>query len=526
MKFRKQERNPGMTSQKRIFKTLVFCICLVVLLASIASAKTQSRGLREFLAAGNSADVCYINPAGEATVIKDIQAMPPSPELIDRLKKEGKLDEFLKQLSVSQKAVSSTGIPVNHTPKMMRAQSKGGNTLSAVTGTQRAIVLFVDFSDKTSKTNTTSFNTLLFGAGSSLSNFFQTVSYSKLSVAGTVAGWYRAPQTYQYYCYGKNGLDAPYPHNAQKLVEDALDLANASVNFAQYDTDGDSYVDALFVVHAGPGAEYSGSTNDIWSHAWGINSKLVDGVYVSSYSMEPEYWSVAGDMTIGVYCHELGHVFGLPDFYDTDNTSEGLGNWSLMAGGSWNGNNGNQPAFPDAWCRIYLGWVTPSTLRKDVNTVSIPSAETTAVVYKLWSKGTAVNEYFLVENRQKYSYDYRLPGGGLCIYHVDDGKSDNDSEWYPGYTAYGHYWIALEQADGQYSLESAVNNRGDGGDPYPGTTLKYNFNATTNPDSKSYSGTNVQVEVNNISSSSMIMTADMKIGILPTSVRYWELYDR
>ena len=319
-------------------------------------------------------------------------------------------------------------------------------------------------------------------------------------------------RTYAYYCDGKYGTDGNYPKNAQKLVEDAVDKANPTVNFAQYDTDGDFYVDALFVVHAGPGAEYTGSVNDIWSHAWGINARLVDGVYVSDYSMEPEYWASPGDMTIGVYCHELGHVLGLPDFYDTDYSSEGLGDWSLMAGGSWNGYNGNQPAFLDAWSRIYLGWVTPSTLKYDVNTVSIPSAETSAVVYKLWSQGTANKEYFLVENRQKYSYDRGLPSAGLCIYHVDDNQTTNDNEWYTGYTTHGHYWVALEQADGKYGLETAYN-RGDAGDPFPGTSLKYSFNSTTSPSSKSYTGRNVQVEVINISASSMVMTADMKVGL-------------
>ena len=493
--------------------TIIACLCLFVLLSSLAGAKTPYRSLREFLAVGNSADMCYINPAGKATLVKDIQKMPPSPELINRLKQEGMLGKFLEQLSTSQKVVSSEGIAINHIPGKMPIQSKDGLTISAVTGTQKAIVIFVDFSDKTSQTVAASFSTLLFGAGSSLTNYYDAVSYSKLSVTGQVAGWFRAPKTYAYYCYGQYGTDGAYPHNAQRLVENAVDLANPTVNFAQYDVDGDSYVDALFVVHAGPGAEYTGSANDIWSHAWGINTKNVDGVKVSAYSMEPEYWVTPGDMTIGVYCHELGHVFGLPDLYDTDYTSEGLGNWSLMAAGSWNGNDGDQPAFLDAWCRVYLGWVTPSTLRKDITAVNIPAAETTAIVYKLWSQGTAVNEYFLVENRQKYSYDRGLPGAGLCIYHVDDGQSTNDNEWYPGTASTGHYWVALEQADGKYAMETVVNNRGDAGDPYPGTSLKYSFNSTTTPNSKSYSGANVQVEVINISSSAMNMTADMKIGV-------------
>ena len=36
--------------------------------------------------------------------------------------------------------------------------------------------------------------------------------------------------------------------------------------------------------------------------------------------------------------HELGHLlFGFPDLYDPDGTSEGIGDWCLMSGGSWNG---------------------------------------------------------------------------------------------------------------------------------------------------------------------------------------------
>ena len=38
--------------------------------------------------------------------------------------------------------------------------------------------------------------------------------------------------------------------------------------------------------------------------------------------------------TIGLYAHEFGHIIGLPDLYDRDESngdSEGLGNWCLMA---------------------------------------------------------------------------------------------------------------------------------------------------------------------------------------------------
>ena len=182
-----------MTLPKRFFRIFIFSILLSVLLTNIAGAKNQPRSLKEFLAAGNAADLCYINQDGKVTLVKDIQNMPPSPKLLSQLKDEGKLESFLKELSVSQKAVSTSGVTINHTSKMMQILSKGGYTISAVTGTQRAIVLFVDFSDKTSKTITSSFSTLLFGSGSSLTNYYQQVSYGKLSVTGEAAGWFRAP---------------------------------------------------------------------------------------------------------------------------------------------------------------------------------------------------------------------------------------------------------------------------------------------------------------------------------------------
>ena len=87
---------------------------------------------------------------------------------------------------------------------------------------------------------------------------------------------------------------------------------------------------------------------------------------------------------------------------------------------------------------------------------SIKAVEDTAQIFRLWTYGATGVQYFLVENRQKTGYDSYLPGGGLHIYHVDESISDNganDNQWYPGYTAYGHYKVALEQADGLWELE-------------------------------------------------------------------------
>ena len=60
-----------------------------------------------------------------------------------------------------------------------------------------------------------------------------------------------------------------------------------------------------------------------------------------------------------IVLHEFGHALGLPDLYDTDYSSSGIGNWGVMSGGSWGG-NGSSPWYPvhfSAWCKTTLGWV-------------------------------------------------------------------------------------------------------------------------------------------------------------------------
>ena len=78
-----------------------------------------------------------------------------------------------------------------------------------------------------------------------------------------------------------------------------------------------------------------------------------DGTKIYAYLTIPE------DAKLGVCAHELGHLlFGFPDLYDTDYTSEGIGNWCLMAGGSWNG-GGDTPGAPVGVVQgCSQGWVT------------------------------------------------------------------------------------------------------------------------------------------------------------------------
>lgn len=444
-------------------------------------------------------------------------AMPPYPDL-EKLMLAGKVatPEHLTNPRLAQKMGFDQ--PVGH--PISAVYPKGTGAI----GSYKALVLLVKFSDNPSIVNPSFFDTLVFAnQPHCVRNYFQEISYGALDIVTldlpSSTAWYTAPHTYDYYVDGQYGLYGTYPHNSQKLVEDLVDLADPVVDFSDYDNDGDGYVDALIVVHAGEGAENTGDPDDIWSHSWGVSwfwssSNLRDEVRIGSYTMQPEYWLHAYDMTCGVYCHELGHNFGLPDLYDYGYDSYGVGKWSLMAVGSWNGTLGNSPAHPDAYCMTRLGYVTPTVVITNTSGVKIPAIENSPVAYQLWTSGLPLNQYFLISNRQRVGYDSALPYFGLLIWHVDENISDegaNDHQWYPGYTSYGHYKVALEQADGLWQLEKMLSY-GNSGDPFPGSGGKRDFDGTTTPNSNDYTGAETYVAVTNLSNSNDTMTCDFFVG--------------
>jgi len=426
-----------------------------------------------------------------------------SPELEKKLKAEGKWNQFVQSMKVAKE--KGINLPNKHAVNFQEIDSFGKKTTYL-----NALVILVDFNDHladTSNHNPAAFDHLLFSEGvhstGSMNDYYLENSYDNVGVTGVITSWLRMPQNYTYYVDGQYGFGT-YPNNAQRLTEDAVAAADPFVDFSQFDNDNDGYVDALFVVHAGVGRESSGSPNDIHSHAWSINPQTRDGVIISGYSMEPELHNTSGTMVrMGVFGHEFGHVLGLRDLYDTDYSSSGVGRWSMMAGGSWNG-GGLSPSHFDAWSKYQLGWVNPIVVDSNMTNISIPASEDSAVSYILWTEGQISSEYFIVENRQQIGFDSALPSSGLLIYHVDESVSGNSNDWHP--------LVMVEQADGLFHLQNNSNS-GDSGDPFPGSYSVTTFNDNTTPGSRDYNNFLTYVSVSNISHAGGIITADFGVEV-------------
>jgi M6 family metalloprotease-like protein len=120
---------------------------------------------------------------------------------------------------------------------------------------------------------------------------------------------------------------------------------------------------------------------------------------------------------ISVFCHEFGHMLGLPDLYAAPERPgmEGVGIWSAMANQAGDG----KPQHFDAWSKEKLGWVKPVVLDPNVKQKLIlaPIEDSPRECFKVPVQPDG-SEYFLLENRVAKGFDKSLPAHGLLIWRV------------------------------------------------------------------------------------------------------------
>jgi len=398
--------------------------------------------------------------------------------------------------------------------------------------------------------NTTQYDQVLFapsptgasaGRPYTYRTFYEQMSNGLVSVQGQTYGYAALDSNEVTYtgvagtCTGNpygntncNGLFSPQAvARMQGGLREALRKLDNQVDWTQYDSDGDGYVDLVAFIHPSlDGACGGAANNHLWSHRFvltgipysthSVNAQGVS-IKVSDYILESGVGGLDGCdttqiMPVGTVAHETGHGFGLPDLYDTDIKSEGVGEWSLM--GSGNYTSPFSPTRMDAWSLSQLGWVTVVPLGSN-GTFTFGAAPTSDTAFYLPVGGANPRgEYFLLENRQQVQADSAVVhyhcqvwfntgspppcGGGLLIYHVDSAQLADGVNTPGPNDDFNHvnvgpiHGLAIVQADGRGNLDAdpgtacngsgaGCSDRGDAGDLYPGPTGNVAFTATSVP---------------------------------------------
>ncbi len=283
------------------------------------------------------------------------------------------------------------------------------------------------------------------GATGSARDYFIAQSDSQYMPDFDVVGPVTLPQNRAY--YGTNtssgeGTDT----NPVQMVIDACLLVNDLVDFTLYDNDNNGLVDFVYVIYAGMGENDGGPAESIWAHNYSVASKncYVDGKKLANYACSGEIEGRQGVRNgIGVICHEFGHVMGLPDYYDTNystNYDDWLtpNYWSVMDQGCYNNDTKTPPDY-SIFDKYYFEWATPKHLAKDAQQ-DIRMGTGYGDAYQITGGAdllpyTTTDTAYYLENRQQTGWDIALPWHGMLVWRV----VYNQSAWRnntPNNTAY------------------------------------------------------------------------------------------
>lgn len=355
-----------------------------------------------------------------------------------------------------------------------------------------------------------------YGAVGSVKDYFKEVSYGNIEYDSVISPIItlnfndETKNNYEYYSYSK-GAQTSF-NRTREMVKQALkQLEDSGYNFKDIWPDS-NIPEGFTVIHAGGGAE-NGNWKFIWSHKYEFSSPVIyDNIRFTDYHVEPSArgkYGSDGLVRIGTICHESIHFFGIPDLYNTNEYADGvgLGDFCIMATGSWNGDNGKCPAHPCAWIKYKLGWIEPKIANEGINYIAeSESIENDTDRFYIFAPESfnknrySIKEYFLMENKQSVGFDKCLPGNkrGLLIYHIDETKDNNDDDT--------HYMVDIEEADGTSDwtkdhLPKGINSGADSDYFRSDTITVFNDSCLSSPNSKSYSGEISGIDISRISSS-------------------------
>ncbi len=289
----------------------------------------------------------------------------------------------------------------------------------------------------------------------SLSSYYEKSSYGKLRFDADIYT-YNAPHTVQWYTD-----DFIEYYTESDLIYEMLTYYDAQIDYSDYDSNGDGDIDGIYVLYTAP-VDYDSTVSELW---WAYQ-------YYYEYSGE-DYFD---DVTPYFFCwsgtdflleaeegidahtliHETGHMLGLDDYYDYDETDPydndgGVGGADMM-----------DYAVGDhsALSKLLLGWITPLVVTTSMTVDLLPFVTSGQVVLVIdeWHD-TIFDEYLLISyysptelNEFDNYYIFTIPG--VLIQHVDARITTGTPETsaYPTLFDYNntdtvHKFLAIIEAD-------------------------------------------------------------------------------
>ncbi|OIP24511.1 hypothetical protein AUK11_03090 [bacterium CG2_30_37_16] len=244
-------------------------------------------------------------------------------------------------------------------------------------GVVNTLVIMFNFSNNTSQPfTTTTINQNIFGGGTSVTKYFEEVSYNKTSVAGDVKGWYTIPDT------------------------------DASCDYLSwaYSADDEARADGINV---------DGYDNWVYVFPHAASCGWAGLAYLGSYGM----WS-NGYSDVELFTHEIGHNYGAEhaayrdcgtktiDVYTNCSTSEYGDVYDTM--GSWNPYHFNIPH------KLEVGWlpdlrIQAATSNGNYIIRQLENESSNYQAVKILKADT--NEYYYFEYRKATGWDSSLSAG-------------------------------------------------------------------------------------------------------------------
>jgi M6 family metalloprotease-like protein len=288
----------------------------------------------------------------------------------------------------------------------------------------------------------------------SIRQYYRNTSYGTVDLTGDILGWFQAEENLAY--YGQGGRIPPGQDiQPYILAQEALDHA---IDEQKDPRDYDLFV----IIHSGDGQEYSGNSNDIWSHQWSV---WYDDGYVP-YSMNHEY------VDYGTPSHELGHALLFPDLYDFRNYEHIFaGPYGMMGRGEshfsiWNKyyskiSSPSSSQFLTADYRLQISNYSEDTTTT-INPIGLETPQGVLWLEVGWnSSGYADPNHgsgWTITVREDIDYDNSLPKHGLVVAEIKVGPRNytqvEESEYPPWNVVDSHPETAENKDDAAFSLAS------------------------------------------------------------------------